>query len=305
MDKDAFYFPHFSNARNDRKLRRVRKELGMEGYGIYFAVLEVLRDQKDFKYPLEDIDLLSDELNTSEPKVKAVICNYGLFQTNDDDFFSIKFNEYLTPYLDAKERKRIAALKGNLIRYKHITKEQASEMTDSQIIDLTEDVRKARNARALPLPIDSTASQRKEKEIKTKEIKTNKKKSNNNNASANNDFEFEGWKKDFSIYKKYVEFGFSEAMNNDEFLKELNTSFESLDVKKTVRLSYNEYWSVESGWMKRKGGRAKKINFKETIRNILRSNIKPVYKGKPQYTQQNMFKNEPARPEERILNYDR
>ena len=32
MNKDAFYFPHFSNARNDRKLRRVRKELGIEGY---------------------------------------------------------------------------------------------------------------------------------------------------------------------------------------------------------------------------------------------------------------------------------
>ena len=61
MTKDAFYFPHFSNARNDRKLRRLRKELGIEGYGIYFMVLEVLRDQEGFKYPLEDLDLLSEE----------------------------------------------------------------------------------------------------------------------------------------------------------------------------------------------------------------------------------------------------
>ena len=173
MEKDAFYFPHFSNARNDRKLRRVRKELGMEGYGIYFAVLEVLRDQKGFKYPLEDIDLLSDELNTSEPKVKAVICNYDLFQTSDENFFSIRFNEYLSPYLDAKERKRIAGMKGNLVRHKHITKEQAAEMTDQQVIDLTESIRNARNARALPLPKGTTASQKKGKETKTKQSKSN------------------------------------------------------------------------------------------------------------------------------------
>ena len=56
-------------------------------------------------------------------------------------------------------------------------------------------------------------------------------------------FEFEGWKKDFSIYKKYVEFGFSEAMSDTDFLNELNTSFQALDVKKTVRVSYNEYSS--------------------------------------------------------------
>jgi len=31
MNKDAYYFPHFANARHDRKLRRVRKELGIEG----------------------------------------------------------------------------------------------------------------------------------------------------------------------------------------------------------------------------------------------------------------------------------
>ena len=55
--KDAYYFPHFCNARHDRKIKRVTKELGVEGYGIYFMVLEVLREQTDFKYPLSEIDL--------------------------------------------------------------------------------------------------------------------------------------------------------------------------------------------------------------------------------------------------------
>lgn len=112
MNKDAYYFPHFSNARTDRKLRRARKELGIEGYAIYFMILEVLREQEDFAYPLEDIDLLADDFGTSEPKVEAVVKAYGLFRIDDDNFFySPKLIEYLKPYLDRSKRAREAALK--------------------------------------------------------------------------------------------------------------------------------------------------------------------------------------------------
>lgn len=111
MNKDAYYFPHFSNARTDRKLLRVRKELGIEGYGIYFMILEVLRDTPEYKYPLEDIDLLANEFGTSEQKVRTVICNYKLFEVDKTDcFFSTKFNEYLEPYLKMKEQRRQAGL---------------------------------------------------------------------------------------------------------------------------------------------------------------------------------------------------
>jgi hypothetical protein len=43
LSKDAYYFPHFYNARHDRKIKRLRKDLGIEGYGIFFMLLEVLR----------------------------------------------------------------------------------------------------------------------------------------------------------------------------------------------------------------------------------------------------------------------
>jgi len=112
MKKDAFYFPHFANARHDRKLKRVQKELGLEGYAIYFQLLEILREQLDFKYPLSDIDLLADEMGTSEPKVKAVIVNYDLFTLDEqDNFFSIKQLYYLQPYIEKTQRARIAANK--------------------------------------------------------------------------------------------------------------------------------------------------------------------------------------------------
>ncbi len=110
IGKDAYYFPHFSGARNDRKVKRLRKELGAEGYGIYFMILETLRDQADFRYPMSDIDLLADDFTTSEQKVRVVICNYQLFEVDDNSFFwSPKFTEFLTPYMEKSERGRVAA----------------------------------------------------------------------------------------------------------------------------------------------------------------------------------------------------
>lgn len=110
--KDAYFFPHFSNARHDRKVKRIIKELGVEGYGIYFMLLEILREQTDLRYPMTDIDLLADEFNTSEQKVRTVICNYKLFDVDENEnFFSLKLIYYLQPYFEKSERARVAANK--------------------------------------------------------------------------------------------------------------------------------------------------------------------------------------------------
>lgn len=117
MLKDAFYFPHFSNARHDRKIKRMTKELGIEGYGIFFMVLEILREQLDFKYPLSDIDLLSDEIGTSEAKVKVVVCNYQLFEIDAEQrFFSPKLITYLQPYMRMREQRRLAGTESGKAR---------------------------------------------------------------------------------------------------------------------------------------------------------------------------------------------
>ena len=177
MQKDAYYFPHFSNARADRKLKRVRKELGIEGYGIYFMVLETLREQTDFKYPLHDIDLLADEFGTSEQKARAVICNYDLFEVDEEnDFFSPKMKEYLRPYLENKERKRIGGIKGNLLKYKKITKEKLELMTDEEVVEYDLNVKNGNISLTdseSESGTDRSSSQKKVKESKVKEKKVN------------------------------------------------------------------------------------------------------------------------------------
>ena len=120
MKKDAYYFPHFCTARHDRKIMRLRKELGVEGYAIYFMLLEVLREQEGFRYPLEDADLLADEFGVSEQKVNIVICKYDLFEIDTERmFFSPRLEMFLEPYLKMKEQRREAGLRSGEVRKKN------------------------------------------------------------------------------------------------------------------------------------------------------------------------------------------
>jgi hypothetical protein len=131
MQKEAFYFPHFSNARHDRKIRRLRKELGIEGYGIYFMLLETLRDQHDMMYPLADCDLLAEEFGTSDAKIKTVLCNYELFDFDEENrFFSPKMLVYLEPYFKMKEQRVLA---GKASAAKRVLNDRSTTVQQSKV----------------------------------------------------------------------------------------------------------------------------------------------------------------------------
>ena len=154
MEKEAFYFPHFCNARHDRKIRRLRKELGTEGYGIYFMLLETLREQQDLMYPLEDLDLLAEEFGVSEAKVRVAICNYGLFEIDEEQkFFSPKMLVYLEPYFKMKEQRKVAGQKSADKR---------------KSIEISTTVQQPFNDRSTK---ESKVNESKEKESKVNEIK--------------------------------------------------------------------------------------------------------------------------------------
>lgn len=118
--KEAFYFPHFIGARNDRKIKRVRRDLGAEGYALYFMTLEVLREEQELAYPMEDIDILADDFGTSEAKLKTIVLNYDLFSiretTDGHMFFSPKQIQYLEPYFNRRETNRLKGLKSGISR---------------------------------------------------------------------------------------------------------------------------------------------------------------------------------------------
>ncbi|EME8160497.1 DUF4373 domain-containing protein [Enterococcus faecium] len=103
------YFPHDSNARNSDKLIPVRMKYGAEGYGIYFMILERLREEKNYM-SIKDYNTLAFDLRVDTSKIKAIVEDFGLFAftENGECFYSEGFNKRME-IKDAKSRKRSEA----------------------------------------------------------------------------------------------------------------------------------------------------------------------------------------------------
>ena len=119
MSKDAYYFPHDSNAKDDPKCVPLIEQLGMEGYGIYWMLIETLREQPDYTYPVANIPALGRRYNTTAEKVKTVVCNYGLFTVKDDKiFFSDSLNRRMLVFEEKRAKRSEAGRLGNAARWK-------------------------------------------------------------------------------------------------------------------------------------------------------------------------------------------
>ena len=103
MAKDAYYFSHDSNANDDPKCVLLIEQLGLEGYGIYWVLIELLRDQPGYRYPLSLIPAISRRYNTTNEKMKTVITNYRLFEIEDEEFFSLSLMKRME-HLDSKRK---------------------------------------------------------------------------------------------------------------------------------------------------------------------------------------------------------
>lgn len=85
--RDTFYFPHEYNAKDDPKCERLIWEMGMEGYGMFWTLLEVLRAQPDYTYPVANISIIARKYNADENKMRQVVFDYGLFTIIEDRMF--------------------------------------------------------------------------------------------------------------------------------------------------------------------------------------------------------------------------
>jgi len=101
MKKSTYYFSHDYNAANDVKILFMRQQLGMEGYGIYWYLIEHLADAGG-RLPLKIIPVLAMQMQSQEIKIRAVISEFELFEIVDDTFFSIRLLNNLDRVNDLK-----------------------------------------------------------------------------------------------------------------------------------------------------------------------------------------------------------
>lgn len=114
------YFSHDSNARNSDKLIPLRMRWGAEGYGIYFMILERLREEPEYT-SVKDYNMIAFDLRVDTGKVKSVIEDFGLFVFTDDGkyFYSESFKRRMTQKDEKSKKLSEAGKKGNERRWKN------------------------------------------------------------------------------------------------------------------------------------------------------------------------------------------
>ena len=137
------YFNHDSTARNDYRIIKLRATLGYEGYGIFWALLELLFTEEN-KLCIDDYNTLAFGLQCDPKILKQVIEDFDLFVIENGCFYSRRLNNQI----EEINNKSIKA------------KESASKRWN--------------NANAMPTHSDSNASKVKySKEDKSKVKKSN------------------------------------------------------------------------------------------------------------------------------------
>ena len=109
--ESVLYFSHDSNARNDNRVLELRAYMSWEGYGLYFAIIEILREQSNYNYPSNAKAGLALCLNISIEKLQELldICfNNGLLIEKDDHFYSESLMNRMS-MIDEKRAKRADA----------------------------------------------------------------------------------------------------------------------------------------------------------------------------------------------------
>jgi len=122
--KDAYYFSHDSNARHDMKIKEMRCVYGGEGYGWYWMLVEIMREQSDYKLKYDgqySAQIYADELGTTPEKAKRFIDDcineFGLFTGDGKHFWSESFLRRMEKVDNVRERLIDAGKKGAEIRW--------------------------------------------------------------------------------------------------------------------------------------------------------------------------------------------
>lgn len=120
MAKETYYFSHDSNARNDEKILMLRAEHGWQGYGLYWALLEMMFEAKEtclshakvkgiaISYNV-DITLLQSVINTCEAE--------RLFVSDGVVFWSDSLRDRKQKFLELRQQRADAGKKGMAKRW--------------------------------------------------------------------------------------------------------------------------------------------------------------------------------------------
>ena len=109
--KDSYYFPHTSGARYDPKIVEMLSVYKMSGYGWFWVLLELLREQDGYKLDLSgkySLNALAMQMytdsNTAKKFIDDCVNEFHLFESDGNCFWSNSLKERME-YVDIKREK--------------------------------------------------------------------------------------------------------------------------------------------------------------------------------------------------------
>ena len=103
MSKDTFYFSHDYNSRNDEKIKFLLRKHGMEGYGLFWSIIEDLYNNANALRT--DYDGIAYDYRMHIDIVKSVINDFDLFVFDTETFGSLSVQKRI----DERDSKSVKA----------------------------------------------------------------------------------------------------------------------------------------------------------------------------------------------------
>jgi len=105
--KDSYYFSHDYNARNDPKLQELLMELGMEGVGIFWCLVEMMYEEGG-KLRLDKCDSYAFALRTDTNVLRKII--NVCFESNETHFWSVSVADRLKKRAEKSKKARASIM---------------------------------------------------------------------------------------------------------------------------------------------------------------------------------------------------
>jgi hypothetical protein len=116
--KDAYYFSHDSNASNDPKIMAMINVYGMEGYGRWWRLVEMLREQSEYRLKLCKWQTHAFAMawqcdaNAADDFVTDCIDNFELLQTDGEHIWSNSLLRRMEIREETRQKRSAAGQKG-------------------------------------------------------------------------------------------------------------------------------------------------------------------------------------------------
>ena len=113
--KDAYYFSHDANARHDPKICAMRSVYGSEGYGWYWIIVEVMREQADYRLKVTKHlnNALAMQMQCEVMQVQCYlndcIDEFGLFSSDGEFIWSESLKRRMKTREEKSEKAKLAA----------------------------------------------------------------------------------------------------------------------------------------------------------------------------------------------------